>query len=223
MFNHIAKRYDFLNHFLSLGIDKYWRNRVKKIIKDHNPDKIIDVATGTGDLAIELSKIKRDISIEAIDIAEKMLEKGKLKALKKNLTSKINFSYGDAENINFDDNVFDAATVAFGARNFENLLLGLKEMYRVLNRDGVILVLEFSKPKSFPVKQIYMFYFKHLLPFIGKIFSKDKNAYRYLHDSVLSFPDSTDFLDILDSIGFSNTKQYRMTFGISTIYIGQKV
>lgn len=223
MFDHIAKRYDFLNHFLSLGIDRYWRKRLRKLVSQNNPKKILDVATGTGDLAIELSKINNDIQITGIDIAENMLIKGREKLIRKKLDNRISFYSGDAENIKFNNNEFDVATVAFGARNFENLSLGLREMHRVLGHGASIAVLEFSKPRKFPVKQIYLFYFKNLLPFIGKIFSKDKNAYRYLHDSVLSFPDSEDFLAVLKDVGFTNTQQYRMTFGISTIYIGQKL
>ncbi len=222
MFNHISEKYDFLNHFLSLGIDKYWRKRVRKIVARLNPKKILDVATGTGDLAIELSKIN-EVEITGVDIAVKMLEKGKAKIKKKKLEQRISFFDGDAENIKFNDNEFDVVTVAFGVRNFENINLGLNEIYRVLNNNGQIVVLEFSKPKVFPIKQIFNLYFKNLLPFFGRLFSKDKSAYRYLFDSVLKFPDNEDFLRLLEQSGFEKTKQYRMTFGISTIYIGQKL
>ncbi len=222
MFNHISRKYDFLNHFLSLGIDKYWRKRVRKIVDKSNPKKILDVATGTGDLAIELSKIN-EVEITGVDIALKMLEKGKAKIKKKKLEQRISFFEGDAENIKFSDNEFDVVTVAFGVRNFENINLGLSEIHRVLNNNGQIVVLEFSKPKVFPVKQIFNLYFKNLLPFFGRLFSKDKSAYRYLFDSVLKFPDNEDFLRLLKQSGFKQTKQYRMTFGISTIYIGQKL
>lgn len=221
MFNNIAHRYDFLNHFLSAGIDYRWRKKAIKIIGKTNPKTILDIATGTGDLAIEACKLNPK-KIEGIDIAEDMLVIGREKIQKKNLSDLINLQTGDAENIQLDDNSFDAVMVAFGVRNFENLEKGLSEMYRVLNKGGLVMILEFSKPGKFPIKQLYHFYFRFILPTLGKIISGDSSAYTYLPDSVSAFPAGEDFLNILTKIGFRNTNHKPLTFGIASIYTGMK-
>lgn len=221
MFNDIAPRYDFLNHFLSGGIDILWRTKVRKLLAPHQPNKILDVATGTGDLAIELLKLKPD-SIVGIDIATDMLEIGRKKLKKKGISDVIELREGDAENINFADNSFDAITVAFGVRNFETLQVGLKEMQRVLTPNGIVAILEFSKPKAFPIKQVYKFYFRYILPSMGKIVSKSDEAYTYLPNSVQSFAEDKAFLAELKKAGFSNVKQNRLTMGIATLYSASK-
>lgn len=221
LFNSIANTYDFLNHFLSGGIDIYWRRRALMLLGNSKPKNILDVATGTGDFAIAAANYDAEM-VYGIDIANKMLDIGKRKILKKGLSDKIKLETGKAEALRFEDNSFDAAIVAFGVRNFENLEKGLGEMHRVLKNDGTILVLEFSKPKVFPVKQIYFFYFKYILPLVGKLISKHHAAYDYLPNTVMNFPEGELFLDILTKIGFNNAKQHRMTFGIATAYIGAK-
>jgi demethylmenaquinone methyltransferase/2-methoxy-6-polyprenyl-1,4-benzoquinol methylase len=222
LFNSIADTYDFLNHFLSGGIDIYWRRRALKLLGNSKPKNILDVATGTGDFAIAAVSYGVEM-VYGIDIADKMLEIGKQKTLKKGLNEKIKLEVGKAEALRFEDYSFDAAIVAFGVRNFENLEKGLSEMHRVLKNDGKILVLEFSKPKVFPVKQIYFFYFKYVLPLVGKLISKHHAAYDYLPDTVMNFPEGEIFLDILTKVGFNNTRQHRMTFGIATAYLGVKL
>lgn len=221
MFNNIAHRYDFLNHFLSAGIDYRWRKKAINIIGKTNPETILDIATGTGDLAIEAAKLNPK-KIEGIDIAEDMLAIGREKIKKKNLSAVINLQTGDAENIQFGDNSFDAVMVAFGVRNFENLEKGLSEMYRVLNKGGMVMILEFSKPATFPIKQLYHFYFRFILPTLGKIISGDSSAYTYLPDSVSAFPAGSDFLNILTKVGFTETVHKPLTFGIASIYTGTK-
>lgn len=220
MFNNIAGKYDFLNHFLSLGIDLYWRRRVIKILKAFQPEKIIDVATGTGDLAIQIAKIHPK-KIIGIDIAEEMLTIAKAKIHQKKLSNLIEVLHADSENLPFEDNVFDAATVAFGVRNFENLEKGISEMYRVIKPGGKIVILEFSMPTKFPVKQLYKFYFKFILPLLGRIVSKNKYAYTYLPESVSAFPQGNAFINILQKTGFDSTKHIKLTFGIASIYIGR--
>jgi demethylmenaquinone methyltransferase / 2-methoxy-6-polyprenyl-1,4-benzoquinol methylase len=222
MFDSIAWRYDFLNHFLSFGIDHLWRRRAVRIISRHckNP-YILDVATGTGDLAIAAMKID-PVKVTGIDISSGMLEIGKEKVSRRNLAEKIELLKADSENIPFEDNHFDVAMVAFGVRNFADPVKGLTEMRRVLRENGMILVLEFSKPVSFPFKHIYNFYFRNILPFFGRIFSKDESAYTYLPDSVSKFPDNEKFLDMLLKAGFLNTHQTKLTGGIASIYTGIK-
>ena len=222
MFDAIAPRYDFLNHFLSLGIDKAWRKKAIRILKEKQPNLILDVATGTADFAIEASKIKNAV-ITGIDISEQMLEIGKQKIEKKGLASRISLEQGDSEKLRFSSSSFDAITVAFGVRNFENLSIGLSEMYRVLKPDGLAIVLEFSKPTKFPFKQCYNFYFKFILPFVGRIVSKDSRAYTYLPESVNQFPDGDLFLNELKKVGFVNCKQKSLTFGVATIYTANKL
>ena len=221
MFDNIAEKYDFLNHFLSFGIDKYWRRRLVKEIKRHNPKNILDIATGTGDMAIALIKTKAN-KITGVDISQKMLEKGQQKIKKKHLENKIELQYNDGESLNFDDNFFDAVTVAFGVRNFENLDNGLKEIYRTLKPNGVTAILEFSMPKNFIVRKFYSLYFFHILPFFGKLFSKNKYAYSYLPQSVKTFPKREEFLQHLHVAGFKQTRRISLTFGIAEIYIGNK-
>ncbi|WP_242610464.1 bifunctional demethylmenaquinone methyltransferase/2-methoxy-6-polyprenyl-1,4-benzoquinol methylase UbiE [Ancylomarina subtilis] len=221
MFNNIARKYDFLNHFLSLGIDKLWRKKAIKLLRSHQPKRMLDIATGTGDFAIAALKLNPD-SVVGIDISTEMLAVGREKIIKKGLQDKISLFEGDSENIQFGDNSFDAITVAFGVRNFENLEKGISEMYRVLDKGGKLVVLEFSKPRKFPVKQIYNFYFFKILPFWGRIVSKDVSAYTYLPESVESFPDGEKFLQICKSCGFDTVKEQRLSFGIASIYIGTK-
>ncbi|MCL4142224.1 UNVERIFIED_CONTAM: hypothetical protein GTU68_051663 [Idotea baltica] len=221
MFDNIAHRYDFLNHLLSMGIDKWWRRQVIQILKKENARQILDVATGTADLAIAISKIDQS-KIVGIDISKEMIAMGKQKVAKLDLAKTIQLQIDDAENLSFEDNSFDACTVAFGVRNFADLRKGLSEILRILKPGGILIVLEFSKPTIFPVKQVFGFYFKYLLPTIGKWFSKDAKAYTYLHDSVQVFPEGKNFVQFLDETGFNKTKCRRLSFGISSIYCGKK-
>lgn len=221
MFDNIAPKYDFLNHFLSLGIDKLWRKKAIRILSGYHSENLLDVATGTGDFAIAAASLKPK-KIIGFDISEQMLSVGRTKAKRRGLDQMIEFRKGDSEAMPFQNDQFDAITVAFGVRNFENLDKGLKEFYRVLKPDGVVVILEFSKPKHFPMKQFYLFYFFKILPFIGRMVSKDSSAYSYLPESVMAFPDDEKFLSILKKNGFSRATQKRLTFGIATIYIAQK-
>lgn len=225
MFNNIAHRYDFLNHLLSFGIDRCWRTKVIKLIKK-NLEKnlhpvILDVATGTADLAISAVSLNPE-KIIGIDISEEMLNVAKKKILKKNLNHLIEFEIAEAESIPFSDNKFDATMVAFGVRNFYDTAKGLQEMLRILKPGGIAVILEFSQPKVFPVKQIYAFYFKHILPFVGRFFSKDISAYNYLPDSVYQFAEGDEFLLIMKDAGFNHVQKKPLLFGISTIYSGKK-
>lgn len=221
MFDSISGKYDFLNHFFSLGIDILWRKKAVKKLKKLQPKKILDIATGTGDFAIEALSLKPE-SIVGVDISEGMLEMGRKKMKKRGFSDVIDMQSGDSENLNFDDNNFDAVIVAFGVRNFENLEKGLKEMNRVLKPGGRAVILEFSKPSIFPFKQIYNFYFRWILPKIGKLVSKDNSAYTYLPESVREFPYGKDFLSILERTGYKNTQCKPLTLGISSIYVGEK-
>ena len=221
MFNSISGKYDFLNHFLSLGIDILWRKRAVRLLKKHQPKLILDIATGTGDFAIEALSLNPK-KIIGVDISEGMLSVGREKLIKKNLTGKIELISGDSEFLPFEDNFFDAVIVSFGVRNFENLEKGLSDMLRVLKPGGKVVILEFSKPKSFPFKQIYQFYFQWILPKIGKLISKNHAAYTYLPDSVEAFPDGDHFLNILNKIGFQKNQCTPLTLGISSIYSGSK-
>lgn len=221
MFNNIAFKYDFLNHFLSLNIDKVWRKKVVNILSEKQPKQILDVATGTGDLAIASLKANPE-KIIGIDISEGMLKIGLEKIKKKGLSDKISLQLGDAELIPFADNTFDASTVSFGARNFENLNKGLSEMHRVLSPEGIVVVLEFTMPSKFPIKQLYQFYFKYILPTLGKLFSKDNSAYTYLPESVQAFPQNEEFIVQLEKAGFKDCKYKKLSFGIAAIYTGTK-
>jgi demethylmenaquinone methyltransferase/2-methoxy-6-polyprenyl-1,4-benzoquinol methylase len=221
MFDNISHNYDFLNHFLSMGIDKGWRRKAIKILQPLKPKQILDVATGTGDFAIMALAINPE-KITGVDISEGMLDMGRKKIQRKGLTEKIVLMSGDSENLPFEENKFDAVTVAFGVRNFENLEKGLAEIFRVIKPGGMVVVLEFSRPRKFPFRQLYNFYFKIVLPKIGRMISKDKVAYTYLPESVEVFPDGEDFLEILKNIGFKDTACKSLTFGISSIYTGRK-
>jgi demethylmenaquinone methyltransferase / 2-methoxy-6-polyprenyl-1,4-benzoquinol methylase len=221
MFDNISPRYDFLNHFLSLGIDILWRKKAIRLLKKENPQTILDIATGTGDFAIEALAL-RPQKIIGVDISEGMLSFGREKIKKLGMESVIELRSGDSENLPFADNSFDAIIVSFGVRNFEHLDRGLREMNRVLRPGGSCVVLEFSKPRRFPFKQLYNFYFEYILPVIGKLVSKDTAAYTYLPESVQAFPDGSDFLRIYEQAGFNQTKCIPLTFGISSIYLGQK-
>ena len=221
MFNNISHRYDFLNHFLSLGIDKLWRKTAINLLRPKNPKLILDVATGTADFAIQALVLNPD-KIIGIDISTGMLEVGRVKIRDRKLESKIELLQGDSENLPFEENKFDAITVAFGVRNFENLELGLSEIRRVLKPGGMLVVLEFSKPRSFPFKQLYNFYFKSILPSVGRMVSDDKAAYTYLPASDAAYPDGDDFIQVLKRVRFNETQCRTLTFGISSIYTGTK-
>jgi len=222
MFDSIAWRYDFLNHFLSFNFDRLWRRRAIKIIaKNFNSPSILDVATGTGDLAIAAMKLNPE-RISGIDISIRMLEIGKEKIKKKGYSEKINLITGDSERIPFSDNTFDVAMVAFGVRNFSDPLKGLSEMKRVVRDGGMVMVLEFSKPSHFPFKPLYNIYFRNILPFFGRLFSRDKSAYKYLPDSVMKFPDNEEFLNLLVQAGMTDTHQIKLTGGVASIYTGFK-
>lgn len=217
MFNNIAGKYDFLNHFLSLGIDKGWRKKAIAEIAKVQPKIILDVATGTGDLAIAASKLNPE-KIIGIDIAAQMLDVGRQKLKEQGLDELITMQVGDSEALPFADNSFDAITCAYGVRNFEHLEAGLKEMCRVLRPGGKLAILEFSHPKKFPVKQGYQFYFKYILPALGKLVSKHSTAYSYLPESVMAFPEGQRFCEILAACGFKEAKARPLTFGITTLY-----
>ena len=222
MFNNIAPKYDLLNRVLSLGIDKIWRRKAIRILSTYNPERILDVATGTADVAIATARQLKPGSIVGVDISSQMLEVGKVKVKDYGLDQTISLALGDSEALAFEDNSFDAATVAFGVRNFENLEKGIGEMLRVVKPGGGVLILEFSQPTLFPFKQIFRFYFKYILPFIGKFTSKDPKAYKYLFESVQAFPEGNDFVKIMDKVGYKNIKQHKLTLGICSIYQGEK-
>lgn len=221
MFDNISARYDLLNHLLSLSIDKGWRKKVVRMAKEGNPKLILDVATGTADLAIALEKTGAE-KITGVDISAGMLEVGREKVAKKKLSKLISLELGDSEALEFPDNTFDVITVAFGVRNYENLEQGLSEMARVLKPGGRLLVLEFSQPQSFPFKQIYNFYFKYILPTVGKLISKDARAYSYLPESVQAFPHGEQFMNIMAGCGLKKGRRIPLTFGIASIYEGIK-
>ncbi len=222
MFNNISKTYDFLNHFLSLGIDIIWRKKAINELKKDEPKLILDVATGTGDFAFEALSILKPEKIIGVDISQGMLDIAQQKITKRNLGHSFEVKLGDSEKLPFEASQFDAVTVAYGVRNFENLEVGLADINRVLKPGGKAVILEFSKPKSFPIKQLYKFYFNYITPGIGKLFSKDSRAYSYLPESVAAFPDGTDFIALMDRVGFKNTKCRPLAFGICSIYTGVK-
>lgn len=221
MFDTISKEYDGLNRVISFGIDVKWRKKVVKMVAESNPSRVLDIATGTGDLAISLGKSQAS-KIIGLDISEGMLSVGKKKVEKLNLGDKIEMVLGDSEKIPFDENSFDAITVAFGVRNFENLEKGLKEIYRVLKPGGIFVVLETSVPTKTPFKQGYKFYTNIIMPTIGRIFSKDKVAYQYLSDSASSFPYGEAFNNILNKTGFIDINNNPQTLGVATIYSAKK-
>ena len=221
MFDTISKNYDGLNRIISLGIDIKWRKEVVEIVGKNNPKQILDIATGTGDLALMMSKLAPE-RIVGLDISEGMLEVGKQKIAKASLSDKIEMIVGDSEEMPFSDHTFDAITVSFGVRNFANLDKGIKEIARVLKPTGVLVILETSNPTKFPFKQGYKLYTNLFLPIVGKLFSKDKVAYSYLSESANSFPFGRAFNNILEKNGFKHTEHKPVTFGIATIYTARK-
>lgn len=222
MFDKVAPYYDFLNRFLSLRIDVLWRKKALRMLAKSNPKKTLDIATGTADLAIMANKIWKPEKIIGLDISKEMLRVGQTKVDKKSLSSVISLEQGDSENLRFDDEAFDTVMAAFGVRNFENLEKGLSEMNRVLEKGGSCMILEFSKPTVFPLKQIFNTYFKYILPVIGKLTSKDPKAYEYLYESVQVFPDYDNFASILKKTGFVDVTYKPLSFGICTIYLAKK-
>ncbi len=223
MFDSVAPRYDFLNRFLSLRIDTLWRKKAISYLIESKPQLILDVATGTADLALEINKQLNPEKIIGLDLSEQMLVVGRKKIFKANLDSKIELVKGDSENLNFEQNYFDAVTVSFGVRNFESLDKGLSEINRVLKVGGKLVVLEFSNPKAFPIKQLFGFYFKFILPNISVLINKNSgNAYKYLPESVKYFPEGNDFANHLRNCGFNNIIVKPLTFGTCTIYVAQK-
>ena len=221
MFNNISKNYDDLNRVISFGIDISWRKKVVQIVSKNNPQQILDIATGTGDLALMMSTLAPE-KIIGLDISEGMLSVGKEKISKAQLNDKIEMVIGDSEDIRYADNTFDAITVSFGVRNFANLDKGLGEIRRVLKPGGILVILETSNPTKFPFKQGYKFYTSFILPVIGKLFSKDKIAYSYLSESANFFPFGEAFNNILKKNGFINTTHTPVTFGVATIYSASK-
>ncbi|MCX8470952.1 MAG: bifunctional demethylmenaquinone methyltransferase/2-methoxy-6-polyprenyl-1,4-benzoquinol methylase UbiE [Chitinophagaceae bacterium] len=221
MFDNIAPKYDFLNRLMSLGIDIQWRKKVIKRLQAARKGQFLDVATGTADLAIMLASLQPK-KVIGIDISQQMLNKGDEKIIEANVQDIVSLQKADSENLPFADNTFDAATVSFGARNFENLDKGLKEMYRVLSPGGILIILEFSKVKVFPLKQLFAFYFRYITPTIGKIFSKNNTAYSYLPESVAAFPEGEEMCSILHKIGFKNSTCTPLSFGIASIYQATK-
>jgi demethylmenaquinone methyltransferase/2-methoxy-6-polyprenyl-1,4-benzoquinol methylase len=221
MFDTISGNYDGLNRVISFGIDVKWRKKVLNLVSSSNPKMILDIATGTGDLAILMATTKVE-KIIGLDISSGMLEVGKKKIADKNLSDKIEMMLADSENMPFEDNTFDAITVAFGVRNFENLEKGLAEILRVLKPNGIFVILETSNPTKSPYKQGYNFYTKNILPLIGKLFSKDNVAYGYLSESASVFPFGEALNNILRKVGFINVVDMPQTFGVATIYSASK-
>lgn len=217
MFDNISPKYDLLNRILSGGIDIQWRKEVIKMVKAAKPATILDIATGTGDLAIMMAK-NTSAQITGLDLSAGMLEVGKKKVTAENLTNRVTMVQGDSENLPFADNSFDVITVSFGVRNFENLEKGLSEINRILKPGGTFIILEFSYPTSFPMKQLYTFYSKNILPAIGKLISKDQSAYTYLPDSVAAFPHGEEMKGILKNVNFKQSIDKKLTFGIASIY-----
>ena len=222
MFDNIAPTYDKLNHILSLSIDKMWRRRVVRKVRRMKPEKIMDLATGTGDLAIKMAKAMPKAKIMGVDLSEKMLAVAAEKVRRKGLDDHIALYQGDAENLDVADGVLDVVTVAFGVRNFGNLEQGLSEIMRSLRSGGHIVVLEFSTPRNWLVRKCYQFYSNHVMKPVGGMVSKDRKAYDYLPDSIVEFPDRERFLDIMHRTGFVECRRFSQSFGIAQIYIGKK-
>ena len=221
MFDNIAPKYDFLNHLLSMGIDITWRKKAIRIIGKKDPKVILDVATGTGDFALEARSLNPN-RIVGLDISEEMLNVGRKKINAKNLSHLIEMVKADSEAMPFQDNTFDAITVGFGVRNFAHLEVGLGEMLRVLKPGGQVAIIEISNPTAFPVKQLYNIYFKHILPTVGKMVSKDARAYTYLPESVTHFAQGQEFVEVLEKVGYKNATFTPLTFGTATLYIASK-
>ncbi len=221
MFDSISGTYDFLNHFLSFGVDVVWRKKAVNTLRELQPRKILDIATGTGDFAIEALALRPE-QVIGVDISEGMLEVGRKKMLARGYDSTVQMQYADSENLPFPENNFDAIIVAFGVRNFENLRKGLAEMHRTLRPGGKVVILECSNPRAWWFRPFYLFYFNVVTPLIGKLFSKDSRAYSYLPESVSQFPDGENFTNILAEVGFKKTTCKPLTFGISTLYTALK-
>lgn len=222
MFDNISGKYDFLNHFLSMGIDISWRRKAIEILKPLNPKIVIDIATGTGDFAIEAAKQFKAEKIYGVDISEGMLKVGREKIEKIKLSNLIDMKLGDSENLPFEDNFADAITVGFGVRNFEHLEIGMSEIYRVLKPGGKVTILEPAIPTRFPMNFLFKIYFKGILPVLGMLVSRDKAAYTYLPKSVEAFPNGEDFLTICKSVGFKDNQWKPLTFGICSLYVLSK-
>jgi demethylmenaquinone methyltransferase/2-methoxy-6-polyprenyl-1,4-benzoquinol methylase len=223
MFDNISPQYDRLNHLFSLGIDIRWRNKAIDVFKSSPPDHLLDVATGTADFAIQTARRLKGVNmITGIDISQGMLDVGRKKITNKELDQRIQLICADSQNLPFSDDTFDACTVGFGVRNFENLESGLREIRRVLKPGSKLVVLEFSKPSGFPMKQLFRLYFHHIMPVIGKIVSKDHRAYTYLPESVDHFPAGQEFIDVMRNCGFGEISEKRLSGGIATIYTGVK-
>jgi len=220
MFDAIAPRYDLLNRILSGGIDQSWRRRAIRRVTSERPGSVLDIATGTADLAIMAAE-QGISSVIGVDIAEEMLEIGREKVIRKGLSEVVDLRMGDAEELPFSDHQFDAAMVAFGVRNFENLERGLSQIHRVLRPEGQIVVLEFSRPRRFPIRQLYGFYGRYVLPQVGRLISGDALAYTYLNNSIQDFPDGDRFLNELQKVGFREVKAVHLTFGVASIYTGK--
>lgn len=221
MFDDVAPRYDLLNRVLSVGIDQYWRLRAVRLLQDEQPTRVLDVATGTADLAIKVQETLRPRETIGVDLSDEMLERGREKVERRGLSTRISLRRADAMSLPFADGTFDAVVVAFGVRNFEDLDAGLTEMRRVLRPGGSLVVLEFSRPRSFPIKQLYSFYSRHILPRIGGAISPNKGAYEYLPTSVAAFPDGSDFLQHMTAAGFEDLEWIPLTFGIASLYEGR--
>lgn len=220
MFDAIAPQYDLLNRVLSFGIDQYWRTRAVRLLDDEQPTRVLDVATGTADLAIKAERMLHPREVVGVDLSAEMLDYGRKKLDRLGLSSRISLVQGDAQNPPFEDSSFDAAMVAFGVRNFEDLNAGLQGIRRVLRPGGRLVVLEFSRPRTFPIKQLYAWYSRHVLPRIGGTLSPDEGAYEYLPNSVAQFPDGTDFLNRMSESGYDELLWEPLTFGIASLYRG---
>lgn len=221
MFDGIAGNYDFLNHFMSAGIDHWWRHIAIKELASFQPKHILDIATGTGDLAIAAAK-HSSARIIGVDLSPNMVALGNAKLAKRGLNKRVSLEVGDSEKLRFKAGEFDAVMVGFGVRNFDDTLKGLKEMYRVTKKEGGVVILEFSKPKHFPIKQAFGLYSRYIIPFLGKTISKDSRAYSYLPESVAAFPEGLAFASLLEEVGYTSVRVRPLTGGIATIYIGRK-
>ncbi len=221
MFDAVAPRYDLLNRVLSAGIDRYWRRRAVRMLQDEQPRRVLDVATGTADLALRIERMLHPRETVGVDLSTEMLTRGRDKIAQAGLSPRISLLKADAAALPFDDKTFDAAFVAFGVRNFEDLDAGLSDIRRVLRPGGTLVVLEFSRPRAFPIKQLYNWYSHHVLPRIGGVLSPDQGAYEYLPNSVAAFPDGTDFLQRMADVGYTDLEWTPLTFGIASLYRGR--